>query len=76
MCASFQYYESTRYVNNQKDSLIRQLRSEVAELRQKNTEYDRLSAQVACLDNQFRQEVQARVSKSYFQNLTLFVIYV
>ena len=49
-----QYYESTRYVNNQKDSLIRQLRSEIAELRQKNTEYDRLANQVVNLDSEFR----------------------
>ena len=51
---SVKYYESTQYVNNQKDSLLRTLRSEITELRQKNMEYDRLTCQVASLDERFR----------------------
>ena len=41
-------------MNNQKDSLLRALRNEIGELRQKNTEYDRLAVQVATLDDRFR----------------------
>lgn len=34
--------------------MIRSLRSEIVELKQKNTEYDRLAAQVANLESKFR----------------------
>ena len=52
-----QYYDSARYANNQKDSLLRTLRAEIAELKQKNMEYDRLQCETAALDARFRKEI-------------------
>ena len=37
----------------------------MAELRQKNLEYDRLQKSVAALDQKFRDEIQSRVSLYY-----------